>query len=122
MLFVPPTVRIYLYAPATDMRKSFDGLVSLTENEIRADPMSGHLFAFRNRRGDRVKVLWWDRSGFSLFYKRLELGTFIFPKMMDTYVEVESGDLALILEGIDLRRARRRKRFVPGPVPTPELL
>lgn len=78
------------------------------------DPLSGHLFVFFNRRGDRVKILFWDRSGFCLWYKRLEQGVFRLPQFLADAVnpEVEQADLSLILEGIDLSGAQRRKRYV----------
>jgi len=78
------------------------------------DPLSGHLFVFFNRRGDRVKILFWDRSGFCLWYKRLEQGVFCLPQDLADAVnpEVELADLSLILEGIDLSGAQRRKRYV----------
>jgi transposase len=100
------------------MRKSFDGLAALAVDVVRQEPLSGHLFVFRNRREDRIKVLYWDRTGFCLFYKRLEQGTFRFPRAMTTTVadgsaagEIDAAELALILEGIDLNDAVRRKRY-----------
>jgi transposase len=106
MLSLPPTVRILLATQPADMRRGFDGLSAL----VRDDPLSGHLFVFRNRRGDRCKILYWDRSGFALWYKRLERGTFRFPTSHTAHVEVEAAELALLLEGIDLAGARRRPR------------
>jgi hypothetical protein len=76
MLTFAPNMRIYLHARPTDMRKSFDGLCALVRNVFQADPLDGSLFLFVNRRGDRLKMLWWDRDGLALFYKRLEAGTF----------------------------------------------
>jgi len=111
MLIFPPSVRIYLCTVPTDMRRSFDGLAAMTEEILQQNPLSGHFFVFCNRRSDRVKVLYWDRSGYCLWYKRLEAGTFRFPSGPGEAVEVELADLALLLEGIDLRGARRRKRF-----------
>lgn len=93
------------------MRRSFDGLSAMVVEHLEKDPFSGHLFVFRNRRGDRVKILYWDRSGFSLWYKRLEKGVFHFPSAVVGYVEMEATELALILEGIDLREARRVPRY-----------
>jgi transposase len=93
------------------MRCSFDGLTARVASVLAADPFSGHLFVFRNRRGDRVKILFWDRSGFCLWYKRLERGTFRFPEAAGSSVEVEAAELMLLLEGIDLRGARRRPRW-----------
>ncbi len=116
MLSWPPTVRIFLCAAATDMRKGFDSLAHLVQSSMALDPMTGHLFVFRSRRGDRLKVLWWDRDGFALWYKRLEKGTFRFPAGDDGAAEVRSADLAMILEGIDLASVRRRPRYSRPPV------
>ena len=79
MLTLSPAVRIYLITGATDLRRSIDGLSALVREHMALDPVSGHLFRFRNRRGDRLKVLAWDRSGFWVLYKRLEQGTFAWP-------------------------------------------
>lgn len=111
MLTVPPAVRIYVRAAPTDMRKSFDGLAALAREIVQQDPFSGHLFVFCNRKADRVKVLWWDRSGFVLWYKRLEEGRFRFFDRDAPAYEMEAAELALILEGIELAGARRRKRY-----------
>lgn len=108
---LPPSVRVYVATRPADMRRSFDGLLALIEQYVREDPFSGHLFVFRGRRGDRVKILFWDRDGFWILYKRLEKGTFRFPSGPGERVEMEAADLALLLEGIDLAGARRRTRF-----------
>ncbi len=76
MLTLSPAVRIYLATGSTDLRRSIDGLSALVRERLALDPLSGHLFLFRNRRGDRLKILAWDRSGFWILYKRLEQGTF----------------------------------------------
>lgn len=111
MLNLAPSVRVFLSTEPTDMRRSFDGLAELAREVIREDPLSGHLFVFRGRRGDKVKILYWDRGGYCLWYRRLERGVFQFPKPARRSVEMEAVDLMLILEGIDLRGARRRVRF-----------
>jgi transposase len=113
VLSLPPAVRVFICTQPADMRKSFDSLAALTREVLRQDPMAGHLFVFRNRDGDRVKVLWWDRSGYSLWYKRLEEGVFKFPEGEEASAEVESAELTLLLEGIDLAGAKRRRRFRP---------
>jgi len=98
----------------TDMRKSFDSLAQLTRDVIGKDPLSGHLFVFMNREHNRMKVLFWDRSGFCLFYKRLEQGTFHFPKYLSSetkVLQVEVADFALIMEGIELYGAVRKNRY-----------
>lgn len=98
MLTLPPAVRIYLATAPTDMRCSFDGLMARVHCVLDADPFSGHLFVFRNRRRDRVKILFWDRSGFCIWYKRLEKGTFHFPEATEKRVEIEAAQLAMLLE------------------------
>lgn len=116
MLTLPPAVRIYVAVEPVDIRKAFDGLSAAVREILLQDPLSGHLFAFRNRRGDRLKILFWDRSGFCLFYKRLERGTFQLPVEsvgQATHIEMEAAELALMLEGIDLRGAKRRRRWDP---------
>lgn len=114
MLMLPPAVRVFVSLGPADLRRGFDGLAALTGEVLRQDPLSGHLFVFWNRRRDRVKVLFWDRSGYVLWYKRLEKGRFRFPTSEEaTSVEVEASELMLLLEGLDLRGVRRRPRFVP---------
>lgn len=112
MLSLPPAVRIFLCLAPTDMRRSFDGLAAMVPTALSQDPLSGHLFVFRSRRGDRVKVLWWDRDGYALWYKRLESGVFRFPEATASgAVEVSAAELMLVLEGIDVRGVRRQKRY-----------
>ena len=111
MLSLPPSVRLFIARGATDMRKSFDTLAALVIDVVDEDPQSGHLFLFINRRRDRLKVLWWDRSGYCLLAKRLEQGQFrIFDRADGTpgAYEMSASDLALILDGIDLRGSKRR--------------
>ncbi len=116
MLTWPPTVRIFVSTQPTDMRRSFDGLAMMTRENMGQDPLSGHLFVFFNRRGDRVKIMFWDRSGYCIWYKRLEQGVFRLPQstINTSNPKVEVTDLLLILERIDLSSARCRKRFVLG--------
>jgi len=116
MLTWPPTVRIFVSTQPTDMRRSFDGLAMMTRENMGQDPLSGHLFVFFNRRGDRVKIMFWDRSGFCIWYKRLEQKVFRLPQSIVDMPnpEVEVSDRSLISEGIDLSSARRRKRFSLG--------
>ena len=111
MLSLPPSVRVFVARGATDMRKSFDTLAALVCEVIAEDPQSGHLFVFLNRRRDRVKILWWDRSGYWLLAKRLEHGRFHLYDRAEGKpggFEVTASDLALLLEGIDLRGAKKR--------------
>lgn len=114
MLSLPELVRIYLCAQPTDMRKSFDSLAAMVQDWLGHDPLSGHLFVFRSRRGDRVKLLWWDRDGLVLYYKRLERGTFRFPAADDPTarsLEVSAQELSLLLWGIDPASVKRQKRY-----------
>jgi transposase len=114
LLSIAPTMRIFVSINPTDMRKSFDGLVALARSVIERDPLSGHLFVFFNRRRTMMKSVYWDRNGFCLIAKRLERGTFILPDADERgVVELEPAELALIVEGIDLRNARRRPRWSP---------
>jgi transposase len=118
VLSLPATLRIFLAVEPADMRKGFDGLSQLVRDRIAQDPLSGHLYVFRNRRRDRIKILYWDRDGLALWYKRLEKGTFRFPEARDGRAEVTPAEMAAILEGIDLRHARRQARFsLPAPQP-----
>lgn len=113
MLSLPPHLRVYLYTRPTDMRKSFDGLHALVRQVFQKDPVDGHLFLFVNRRRDRVKALWWDRDGLALFYKRLETGTYQLPVVEGDAqgVEMDAAGLAMLLNGIDVQSAKRRKRY-----------
>ena len=124
MLSWPPTVRIFLAAESTDMRKGFDSLASLVESSMALDPVSGHLFVFRSRRGDRIKILWWDRDGYCLWYKRLEKGSFRFPAPTSINnskgVEVKAADLMMILDGVDLGSVRRQRRYSRETVENPQ--
>jgi transposase len=114
MLSLPELVRIYLCTQVTDMRKGFDSLAALVQDWLGHDPLSGHLFVFRSRRGDRVKLLWWDRDGLALYYKRLERGTVRFPTADDPEarsIEVSAQELSLLLWGIDPASVKRQKRY-----------
>lgn len=117
MLSLPPSVRIFVAREPVDMRKSFDGLSGVVRDILEEDPLSGHLFVFFNKRRNLVKVLWWDRSGFWLLYKRLERGTFVVSDACSAStgggrsITMRASELALILDGIDLRNAKRHPRY-----------
>ena len=113
MLTLPPSVRIYVALDPVDMRKGFDSLAAIAEHQLQLDPVAGDLVLYVNKRGHLMKLLFHDRSGWALLYKRLEQGTFQLPPVnTDTgRVEIDAGELAMILEGIDLRTAVRRKRY-----------
>jgi transposase len=116
VLTLPSSVRIYMATEPVDLRRGFDGLAAATRQIIREDPLSGHLFCFVNRRRNRLKVLLWQPSGYLLLFKRLEHGTFKLPAapvVGQRHLEMNSTDLALMIEGIDLRGARRRKCWSP---------
>jgi transposase len=117
VLTLPPSVRVYVAAQPTDLRKSFDGLSALVAGTFGQDPLCGHLFVFRNRRGDQIRVLFWDRTGYCILGKKLARGRFHLAGEVAadaTHVEVESAELSLMLEGIDLSDAARRKRWRPS--------
>ncbi len=116
ILNLPPSVRLFVCTLPTDMRKSFDGLAALVAHGLGEDPLSGHLFCFFNRRADRVKILWYDHQGYALFAKRLERGRFRLPaaKPGERSFAIRAAELALILEGIDLAGAKRRRVWRPG--------
>jgi transposase len=114
MLTLPPSTRVFVATKPADMRRSFDGLLALVRDFLgHDDPFAGHLFAFRNKAGDRLKVIWWDRDGLAIFYKRLEDGGFPFPMPADEAKEIEmtAADLQLVLQGIDPAKVKRTKRY-----------
>lgn len=116
MISLPGSVKIFVSTAPTDMRKSFDGLTALAETVISQSPTSGHLFLFINRTRDRLKILYWDRDGLAIWYKRLEQGTFQMPRVANAGeqppgIEIRADELAMLLGGIDLASARRRKRY-----------
>ena len=113
MMHLPASVRVYLCATASDMRKSFDGLQALVTQSMELDPFAGHLFVFGNRRRDRVKILYWDRDGFAVWAKRLEEGTYAMPFQDhgERRREITAQELGALLSGIDLSQAKRRKRY-----------
>lgn len=131
MFNLSPSVRIFVCTKPVDMRKSFNGLFGLAQSMIQKDPFSGSLFLFRSRRGDFIKILWWDLDGFAIFAKRLEVGTFSFPdvRFVDGQyepIEIERGGLLMLLEGIDTSSVKKPKRYRrksrdQGEKPTPKV-
>ncbi|MCA3703913.1 MAG: IS66 family insertion sequence element accessory protein TnpB [Tagaea sp.] len=110
-MIVPPAgLRVYLAAGVTDMRKGFDGLARLVSERLAGDAFGGGAYVFRGRRGDRIKVLWWDGQGLCLFAKRLERGRFVWPSAKDGSVVLTPAQLAMLLEGIDWRAPLRTWR------------
>lgn len=113
MLSLVHNTRIYLHVAPTDMRKSFDGLTGLVRSVFEKDPLEGSWFLFLNRRRDRIKILTWDRDGYWLFYKRLEVGTFenLRPSDEGAIMELDSTQFTLLVTGVTLGSAQRRRRF-----------
>jgi len=127
MFALPSSVRVFLCRRPTDMRKSFDGLCALVVGVLEESPTSGHLFVFRNARGDRLKALWFDRDGLAIYYKRLQQGVFHFPAGVDgsaaaaaggpvARLEVTSRELSMILSGLELKNIRKLPRFAGTPM------
>lgn len=119
MIGVTNGLKIFLCAQPADMRRSFDGLSGMVTTIIEQDPLCGYLFVFRNRNRDRIKILYWDRDGLAIWYKRLERGTFQFPTDLlskdarPSKAQITSEQLTLLLGGIDLRSVEHRKRYRP---------
>lgn len=114
MLTLPSSVRIYVAAAPVDLSKGFYKLAAVARNVVHQDPLGGHIFVFFNRRKNRVKCLWWDRTGWILLYKKLERGTYALPTSPlpgQTHIEVDAGELAMMLEGIELGEAKRKVRW-----------
>jgi transposase len=113
VLTFSPAVKLWYCPQAVNMRLGFDGLFALVNNKLQADPLSGHLFIFRNRTADRLKVLYWGGHGLCLFCQRLEAGRYHFPDAPAdaASIELTAGQFQMILDGIDLSRVRRFKRF-----------
>ena len=107
MFFPEGAVRVHVYGQPVDMRKSFEGLYALARHALGLDPLSGALFVFINRRGSQIKVLYWDRSGFCIWSKRLERGRFVWPQAVSGAVQLSAAQLSMLLEGIDWRRPVR---------------
>jgi len=116
MFNLTPATRVFVCAKPIDMRKSFDGLFALVKLHLQHDAFSGHCFLFRSKRGNFLKILWWDVDGFAIFAKKLEVGTFRFPPVRFVNgeyqpIEIDRADLMLLLEGIDAGSAKRLRRY-----------
>ena len=107
MIPVPAQTKIWLAAGVTDMRKQFNGLSALAEAVLKQDPYSGHLFVFRGRWGDLIKIVWWDGQGACMFSKRLEKGKFVWSSAKDGKISATPAQLSMLLEGIDWRMPKR---------------
>ena len=115
MLTLPASVRVYLAAEPTDLRRGHDGLVAIVRSQWRLNPFDGHLFVFLGRRLDRIKILVWDRNGFVLYYKRLSQGRFRMPRVPEgaERIEMDATTLAMLLDGIDVKYVRRPSAWSP---------
>lgn len=107
MIGLPAGTRVWLMAGHTDMRRGFDGLASIVQETLDQNPFSGHVFVFRGRCGDRIKVLWWSGDGLCLLAKRLEHGHFVWPAAESGSIYLTTAQLSMLLEGIDWRQPRR---------------
>lgn len=110
----PGNLRIFVCTVDTDMRKSFNSLCGIVRREMNLDPLAGYLFVFKNKRADRIKLLYWDKNGLAIWYKALQKGTFQFPDLQrysSAGLEIDGSTLRLILDGIDLRSVKRRPRY-----------
>lgn len=106
-MIIPSGTRVWLATGVTDMRRGMDGLAALVQSALAENPFSGHVFLFRGRRGDLVKLLWWDGDGLCLFAKRLERGRFVWPQASNGAIHLSAAQLSMLLEGIDWRRPAR---------------
>ena len=118
MFFPEQQVRVFLYGQPVDMRRSYDGLYAIARHGVQQDPLSGHLFAFINRRATQIKVLYWDRSGWCVWAKRLEQGRLLPDWKHMTTRELDVTQLKLLLEGIEVKRVRHRYRRAAPPSTT----
>ena len=117
MLTLSPGTKVYLAVAPTDLRRGHDGLCALVRGSLDLDPYAGHLFAFVGKRGDRIKLLFWDRGGFVVYYKRLSRGRFRLPVVAEgaDRVVLDATELAMLLGGFDIARVARTKAWEPAP-------
>jgi len=118
VIFLPSAVRVYFATQPVNLRKSYDGLSNEVRGALAQDPLSGHVFVFLNRRKNQVKLIVWTRGGFTIVHKRLERGTFTFPSRVTgdaTSIAIDVHELAMLLEGIDVSRAKSKPRWEPPP-------
>ena len=114
MLTIPRQVKIFVALQPTDMRRGFPGLSGEVQATLEQDPLSGHLFLFRNRRRDRIKILFWDGDGYVIYYKQLARGSFEFPEPSGSNsaaVQIRASELSMLLDGIELKGRKRRLRY-----------
>lgn len=116
MILVPKSVRIYVAREPANLRKSFEGLSNEVRHALGADPLSGHVFVFINRRETQVKILLWTRGGYTIVHKRLERGRFKFPQRVTadaTHIAIDAHELAMLLEGLEVAQKRHARRWEP---------
>jgi transposase len=113
LLSLGPNLKIYFCVVPVDMRRSFDSLAEVVRLSLDAEPMSGHLFVFRNKAQDCVKVLYWDKDGYAIWYKRLEKGKFELPSSAAASFEMTSADFSMLLHGFDASKLKRQNRYTP---------
>jgi transposase len=111
MFSLPNAMQIYFCVVPVDMRRSFDSLAEIVRESLGQEPRSGHLFVFRNKSEDCLKVLYWDKDGYAIWYKRLEKGKFTLPSATAASVEMSAANFSMLLSGFDLKRMRRQKRY-----------
>ena len=111
MLNFPPSVRVFFCVMPVDMRRSFDSLAEMVRLCIGENPLSGHLFVFRNKSQDCVKILYWDRDGYAIWYKRLQKGTFSVPSNVGQGIEIDSTSFSMLLNGVDLQSIKKQRRY-----------
>ncbi len=108
---LPASVRVFFCVLPIDMRRSFDTLAEMVRMNIGEDPLSGHLFVFRNRNQDCVKILYWDRDGYAIWYKRLQKGAFNLPSNVGSGIEIDSASFLMLLNGLDIQSIKKQRRF-----------
>ncbi len=120
MLSWPPGIQVFMALEPVDLRKGFDGLSAAVQTVFDRQVLDGHLFLFLNRRRDRVKILWWDRDGLAIFYKRLERGSYEVPRHepQAKHGTLDATQLSLLLGGVELASVKHRPRYRPGPLPS----
>ena len=122
VLTLPAGVRLFVALDRVDMRKGFNALAAIVQHQLHLDPLGGDIVLFVNKRGNLMKLVFFDRTGWAILYKRLESGTFQLPTVQTDagHLRIDPGQLAMILEGIDLKTAVRRKRYRRPPRPNPD--
>ncbi len=114
MIDIDLSTQVHLAIQPVDFRKSFDSLAAITQTALKLDPLSGHLFVFHNKKRDRIKILYWQYNGFCLWYKRLEIGKYQFPKLDKETISISRQELGFLLQGIDISKIKRLPAFQPA--------